>query len=615
MVLTSYGRNKNHDDEIKKTKRRPISLLCVYLQAVQAEPHGALLQCDKSTRRIGGTGDRPEGNKRRSTSLRSTEWQGTPTRAPLQQTHWLLSSRAETAIGFLPSELQRPACVVRTLLLIAGIERNPGPIICKECQRKVGSNSIKCTWCGMWVHQKCSGISTKDIRKLAKEGKYIYECPTCTAARKIAESGPKGRRRGKKSRRNEEQRKERMRRRNEKRKTNIPIPDRAESDTMTIATWNLQGVAVRQQNRERLRRALSYAGGKGWDILLITEIRSESEGVIWLGEGDGQTAVIHSSHCGIALLRRPLQQWCEGNKRMDLGKRVTTVQLGNLHLISAYQPHSGHPPQAIETFRSEMERAISRCPREATLIIGGDFNSHNGRDYGRSAATGPCGLETKTTASGEELVAWCEERSLQWVNSFYHTKRRGTWFSKLAKKWYEIDGFIMRGRDRHRLVGKIQVTQDLSLSDHKPVTISIRIGLKTNRVLRRMPPKINAEILRSTAAKAKFKEYTEEKYTNQGDWDSMAKVLTDAAKEVCGTTTKQVENPWILGNEAELTDLHKTISDLVIRRNEALSRREYQGHHKGAPSCTTYHEKEAETARGRVVAETYRRVQRSSGQR
>ena len=132
----------------------------------------------------------------------------------------------------------------------------------------------------------------------------------------------------------------------------------------------------------------------------------------------------------------------------------------------------------------------------------------------------------------------------------------------------------MRGRDRHRLVGKIQVTQDLSLSDHKPVTISIRIGLKTNRVLRRMPPKINAEILRSTAAKAKFKEYTEEKYTNQGDWDFMAKVLTDAAKEVCGTTTKQVENPWILGNEAELTDLHKTISDLVIRRNEALSRRE-----------------------------------------
>ena len=24
MAVTSYGRNKNHDDEIKKTKRRPI---------------------------------------------------------------------------------------------------------------------------------------------------------------------------------------------------------------------------------------------------------------------------------------------------------------------------------------------------------------------------------------------------------------------------------------------------------------------------------------------------------------------------------------------------------------------------------------------------------------
>ena len=41
MAVTSYGRNKNHDDEIKKTKRRPIiaSAIAVRLLKKRQRPN------------------------------------------------------------------------------------------------------------------------------------------------------------------------------------------------------------------------------------------------------------------------------------------------------------------------------------------------------------------------------------------------------------------------------------------------------------------------------------------------------------------------------------------------------------------------------------------------
>ncbi len=73
-----------------------------------------------------------------------------------------------------------PAGLVKILLLMAGIEPNPGPVyICPVClvKLKTNSTSVQCNNCLEWVHHRrqnnCSElISTKDYDK-------SYICPSC----------------------------------------------------------------------------------------------------------------------------------------------------------------------------------------------------------------------------------------------------------------------------------------------------------------------------------------------------------------------------------------------------------------------------------------------------
>ena len=40
---------------------------------------------------------------------------------------------------------------------------------------------------------------------------------------------------------------------------------------------------MREHNRDRLRRILDEIGRQGWEIVLMTEIRADEKGVVWLG--------------------------------------------------------------------------------------------------------------------------------------------------------------------------------------------------------------------------------------------------------------------------------------------------------------------------------------------
>ena len=76
-------------------------------------------------------------------------------------------------------------------------------------------------------------------------------------------------------------------------------------------------------------------------------------------------------------------------------------------------------------------------------------------------------------------MEWCEANGLAHVGSFYDHRRRGTWFSHLSRKWYELDGFLMRNRERQKHVRKICSVGEASISDHKPK--KIRLSLKKKR--------------------------------------------------------------------------------------------------------------------------------------
>ena len=84
--------------------------------------------------------------------------------------------------GFLLSDQPKPASLIRTLLLRAGVEPNPGPprrpqtlkspcTVCTETW--AGGTTVWCHCCGTWIHQRCSGLRT------VAEWHRDYVCPRC----------------------------------------------------------------------------------------------------------------------------------------------------------------------------------------------------------------------------------------------------------------------------------------------------------------------------------------------------------------------------------------------------------------------------------------------------
>ena len=103
-------------------------------------------------------------------------------------------------------------------------------------------------------------------------------------------------------------------------------------------TWNLQGISTRDQNRSLLRIAVEHARQQKWKAVMISEIRSEQEGIIWLGDKPNQAVVIHSQKCGVLLLNDLLEEWIASGQQKSFSERVTAVQIGRLRLIATYQP-------------------------------------------------------------------------------------------------------------------------------------------------------------------------------------------------------------------------------------------------------------------------------------
>ena len=44
---------------------------------------------------------------------------------------------------------------------------------------------------------------------------------------------------------------------------------------------------------------------------------------------------------------------------------------------------------------------------------------------------------------------------------------RGTWCRETYGKWYELDGFLLKQEQRHRIVKRIRTVKENSFSDHR----------------------------------------------------------------------------------------------------------------------------------------------------
>ena len=351
---------------------------------------------------------------------------------------------------------------------------------------------------------------------------------------------------------------------------------------LNIVTWNVQGMSMSTRNHRKLREVAKYIQKNKWDAALLTEIRSKTSGTVWLGEGENLMAVRHTKRSAILLTGNLLQQWCEDGQRSKEDDRTISVKTGGLTLISTYLPvFQGNNEQEIEEERHILKQHIAAAKSEEVVIVGGDFNAHIGENEDRPGTCGKYGMRI-SNYQGSELLDWCEENNLSYVNSFYQHRRRGTWYSIPLQRWYELDGFIMRNNQRHSHVRKVCTIGEASLSDHKPKKIKIEMKQEEKRTRRQRPkkrPRILWEKLRDEETAANYRARVnqilieeEEMDRNiqgeNGDWNKIAKTLTQAAEETCGLEEKHVENPWMVGRDEEINQMRTRITAALTRRND-----------------------------------------------
>ncbi len=112
----------------------------------------------------------------------------------------------------------------------------------------------------------------------------------------------------------EEGRKNRRDRRYEKRKEKRKARENIKQ-TVNITTWNVQRMSLGTMYKRKARNVVKKAQDNEWEVVLLSEVRAEREGVEWIGEGENLAAIIYTKKAGILLRGKFLTGWTQGGQR------------------------------------------------------------------------------------------------------------------------------------------------------------------------------------------------------------------------------------------------------------------------------------------------------------
>ena len=316
--------------------------------------------------------------------------------------------------------------------------------------------------------------------------------------------------------------------------------------------------------------------------VLLSEIKAETSGTMWLGAGEGLTAIVFAEKVGVLLRGWLLREWLEGGQLVRKSSRNISIRIKEMVLVSTYFPvFTGYNDIEIDEVKEDLKEHSKWATKEEILVIGGDFNSHIGGGEERPRVCGKFGLR-ESNQQGSKLLDFCEENGLAHVNSYYNHKRRGSWFHPRLRRWYELDGFLMKNYQRQGHVKKVCTIGEASISDHKPKLITIRRVKErgVRQIREKRIPQINWEKLRLPEFAARYKQVVQgiiadEEYRGEGEnventtkWNSISEIVLKAAEEVLGKKEKKIENPWMVGREQEVQALRTRITGALTRRND-----------------------------------------------
>ena len=265
------------------------------------------------------------------------------------------------------------------------------------------------------------------------------------------------------------------------------------------------------------------------ELVLFSEMNEETPGIKWIKSKELYGVLVHGKCSGVFLRDLWAVNWRDQGCQRECGKRSISVCVDGTKLIALYQPLWNSDPEVFKEYREELSSQLQTRKARDILVIGGDFNATVGDIQVREAdeAAGQFGLG-KTNRAGRDLIDWCHEHQLCWVNSFFRHNNRGTWKNPAYHTWHELDGFVMKQSQRSRVARGIRtINTRCKLSDHEPKSMSCNLQWRSKGFGQRKPQAvINWDKLREQGPKTEYEKGVDEGLSAvQGEVDWKAKRL------------------------------------------------------------------------------------------
>ena len=74
-------------------------------------------------------------------------------------------------------------------------------------------------------------------------------------------------------------------------------------------------MSVRSRGRRKLREVAEYARREGWEVVMVTELRAQEDGVVWLGQDEEAVVLVHSARAGLLLRGELMKAWSDEGMR------------------------------------------------------------------------------------------------------------------------------------------------------------------------------------------------------------------------------------------------------------------------------------------------------------
>lgn len=291
----------------------------------------------------------------------------------------------------------------------------------------------------------------------------------------------------------------------------------------------------------------------------------------WKGEkayhlGDGYKLIYYGTSTkrngvAIALVGHLATRVIEVQRISD---RIMAIRIdtdcGILLVVSAYAPQTNCPEVEKEEFLEKLGDLIRSAAPEDTILVGGDFNAHIGRDRtGYERTIGGQGFGDRNE-DGEKLLEFAVPLELVVLNSFFRKRETQTVTYESGRHKSQLD-FVFTHRSTLQYVKDCKVLpNEIIAPQHRPVVVDFRLMKKTTTKTKTGDAKIKWWKLRKSPrqvgqAITAVIPQVDQTASVEATWQQGASEIRNAAKGLLGMTrpgTKRIgRETWWWTDEVE----------------------------------------------------------------